>query len=285
MHSKQMTACTAQFDGSCLDLTDSSLPSRAASWLMQSHSFSLWTIFAYVLIKLTMRLILRIMLGQKCSTKGDYSSRVWDPVCLAHNIVSVVAGIYSLLTWDRGPSAAATCHSLSDASSLVILLQAAHCISDFLVFFPQMIDDPVFVAHHGVLLIVSLVLPHCPGCYYVVIAFAIAELGSASIAVDAEWRKVGGESRGLKRVVVFGGSRLVNLGLLYLIWEVTPSVHEFAINDGTDGSLIFKANVPICFATSVGGSLMMLCVNGLTWWRMWLAYLKLKKKRHAQKRA
>ena len=277
-------ACNGSFDGSCLDLTDGDLPSLASAWLVQSHSFALATIVAYVLIKLMMRLVLRLALGAgKCSTKGDYSSRVWDPVCLAHNIVSVVAGMYSLLTWDRGPSPAATCHSLSDSSAIVILLQAAHCISDFLVFFPQMLDDPVFVAHHGVLLFVSLVLPNCPGCYYVVIAFAIAELGSASIAVDAEWRKVGGASRGLKRVVFFGGSRLINLVLLYLIWEVTPTVHEFAINDGTNGSLVFKANVPICFATSVGGSLMMLSVNGLTWWRMWLQYLKLKKKRHTQK--
>ena len=28
---------------------------------------------------------------------------------------------------------------------------------------------------------------------------------------------------------------------------------------------MFKANVPICFVTSLGGSLMMLSVNGLTW--------------------
>ena len=53
-----------------------------------------------------------------------------------------------------------------------------------------------------VLLVVSLVLPHCPGCYFVVAAFGVAELGSASIAVDAEWRRRGGSSRGLKLSMV-----------------------------------------------------------------------------------
>ena len=277
-----MSSC-ATFDGGCLDLTDPSFPSKAITWLSAKHSFALYTMAAYVLIKVTMRLVLHLVLGQKCSTKGDYSSRVWDPICLAHNLVSVVAGVYSIVTWNQSSSVAETCHSLSDASALVILLQAAHCMSDFLVFFPQMIDDPVFIAHHAVLLFVSLVLPQCPGCYYVVVAFGIAELGSASIAVDAEWRKVGGSSRGLKRVVIFGGSRLINLVLLYMIWEVTPTVHEFTINDGVDNSLVFKANVPICFVTSLGGSLMMLSVNGLTWWRMWHAYLKVKSKRKGQK--
>ena len=109
-------------------------------------------------------------------------------MCLAHNILSVVVGLYSVATW-RSSDSAGTCMSLSDGSAFIILLQAAHCISDFAVFLPQMAGDPVFVCHHAVLLLVSLVLPHCPGCYYVIIAFAIAELGSASIGIDAEWRK------------------------------------------------------------------------------------------------
>ena len=71
-----------------------------------------------------------------------------------------------------------------------------------------------------VLLVVSLVLPHCPGCYFVVAAFGVAELGSASIAVDAEWRRRGGSSRGLKRVLIFGSSRVINLAFLYRIWQV-----------------------------------------------------------------
>jgi hypothetical protein len=64
------------------------------------------------------------------------------------------------------------------------------------------------------------------GCFYVVIAFSIAEFGSGAIAVDAEWRKTGGQSRGLKRVVIFGLSRLVNVVLLYQIWLVTPTVRS-----------------------------------------------------------
>ena len=76
---------------------------------------------------------------------------------------------------------------------------------------------------------------------------------------------------------------MVNLALLYMVWTVTPTVHEFSIHDSTDNSLVFKANVPICFVTSVGGSFMMLSVNGLTWWRMWVAYQNLKEKRLATK--
>jgi hypothetical protein len=240
------------------------MPQKTLEWLFANHSVALLTIFLYVAIKLLSCLIMRTCLGAARSSMAEYSSRVWDPVCLTHNLVSVVAGLYSLAKWESS-DAASTCTSLSDVSALVILLQAAHCISDFLVFLPQMIGDAVFIAHHAVLLIVSLVLPHCPGCYYVVVAFAIAELGSASIAVDAEWRKAGGASRGLKRVVIFGASRLVNLVLLYMIWQVTPShspshltftpchshlvlldwqvtpsVHEFTVHDSTDGSLLFK---------------------------------------------
>jgi len=254
------------------------MPQQTLRWLLTHHAVAVSTIAAYILIKLLSRLVMRLVLGVDRSSMAEYSSRVWDPVCLAHNLLSVVVGMYSLMTWEVSGSAA-TCTSLSDVSALVILLQAAHCISDFCVFLPQMIGDPVFVCHHAVLLFVSLVLPHCPGCYYVVVAFAIAELGSASIAVDAEWRKRGGASRGLKRVVVFGASRLINLVLLYMIWSVTPSVHEFTVHDHTDGALLFKANIPICFLTSVGGSFMMLSVNGLTWWRMLIAYQKFKQKR------
>ena len=42
---------------------------------------------------------------------------------------------------------------------------------------------------------------------------------------------------------------------------MTPFEHEFAVTDVTDGSLIFKANVPICFLATVVGSAMMLGVN------------------------
>jgi hypothetical protein len=44
---------------------------------------------------------------------------------------------------------------------LVVLLQACHAASDFLVFWPSMAAEPVFVWHHAVLIVVSLVLPHC----------------------------------------------------------------------------------------------------------------------------
>ena len=47
-----------------------------------------------------------------------------------------------------------------------------------------------------------------------------------------------------------------------------PRVPRFSVTDVTDGSLIFKANVPISFLATVVGSAIMLGVNGLTWWRM-----------------
>lgn len=261
----------------CVDLTRP-FTYESVEWLLHDHSVALGIILLYTVIKLLLRIIGRIVLGSKAST-ADIGVKVWDPACLVHNIISVAAGTWSLLAWEAAAPPAQTCSSLSDGQALVILLQAAHCISDFFIFLPQMLAEPVFIAHHGVLLAVSVILPHCPGCYFVVAAFAIAELGSASIAIDAEWRRFGGASRGLKRVVIFGGSRLVNLAFLYRIWLVTPSVHEFAVTDAVDGTLVFKANVPICFLASVGGSAVMLGVNGLTWWRMWVAYLKLKKKR------
>jgi len=278
---------------SCLDLTQP-FTHDTLQWLLREHIVSLVVIAAYVIIKLMLRLIGRLVLGTaKCSTTADVSARVWDPACLLHNVVSIAVGMYTVVTWDGGghhrrlllkPAAAATadtCIGLSKPQAFTILLQAAHCLSDFVVFLPQMLGDPVIFFHHAVLLVVSLILPHCPGCYFVVAAFGVAELGSASIAVDAEWRRRGGSSRGLKRVLIFGSSRVINLAFLYRIWQVTPFEHEFAVTDVTDGSLIFKANVPICFLATVVGSAMMLGVNGLTWWRMWIAYRKLKKARQA----
>jgi hypothetical protein len=69
----------------------------------------------------------------------------------------------------------------------VILLQATHSISDFIVFFPEMWGEPIFMFHHAVLIVVSVVLPKCPGCFWTIIAFTIGEGGSASIGVDSEW--------------------------------------------------------------------------------------------------
>jgi hypothetical protein len=210
-------------------------------------------------------------------TAAEMGVKVWDPICLVHNILSVSVGVYTVLSWQKPPSD--TCVSVSDETALVIFLQAAHSLSDFIVFLPQMVAEPVFLFHHSILLFVSLVLPYCHGCFYAVIAFGIAELGSAAIAADAEWRKAGGQSSGLTRLLIFGLSRLVNLVLLYQIWLVTPMLHEFILSDGSDGSLVFKVNIPICMLTSIGGSITMLCVNGMTFWWMWISYLKQRDKR------
>ena len=203
---------------------------------------------------------------------------IWDPVCLAHNTLSVLVGINALLRWER-VDASDSCSSLNDAEVLVVLLQAVHSMSDFIVFLPQMLAEPILCWHHGILIVVSTILPQCQGCYYLVAAFSIAELGSGSITAELEYRKYGGKSSGLARVTVFGLTRLFNIGLLYKILRVTPTVHEFILTDASaDGSMVFKTNVPVCFLTSVGGSTLMLLLKGLTWCRMWTSYLRHRNK-------
>lgn len=251
---------------------------EAAQWIALNHAPLLYWLAGYVAVKCACR----ALLWRQPLTTAGYGTTAWDPVCLVHNLLSIAVGVRALYSWQ--PARADTCSSLTDPAALIILLQGVHSISDFLVFLPQMAAEPVFIFHHLILIVVSLVLPGCPGCFWVVLAFAIAEAGSASIAIDAEWRKTGGQSRGLKRVVVFGASRVVNLALLYQIWRVTPTVHHVALTDATDGSLVFKINLPLCMLTSVGGSAMMLAVNGITWRRMWMAYLRQKAKRKASSR-
>jgi hypothetical protein len=275
-----------------MDFTAASWPSSLWSWVAAEHGSALGWFAAYV----TLKGAARFLLARKGASAAEVGVELWDPVCLVHNALSVAVGLYAAATWDHGlggdrgggtegghslASYGGACRSVSDPAALVILLQACHSASDFLVFLPQMFAEPVLLWHHGVLLLVSLVLPRCNGCFFSVVAFAIAEFGSASIAVDAEWRKAGGASRGFTRVVIFGGSRLVNLLLLHQIWRVTPSTHEFSMWDDTSGALVVKANIPVCLLTAVGGSAMMLCVNGLTWWRMFRSYRKVRVKRKA----
>lgn len=213
--------------------------------------------------------------GVKLALFAKYKGRCWDMCSLVHNVISVALGAYFAYKWDR--PYADSCHTLIDHYAVVILVQMIHSVSDFVIFWKEMMNQPVFIYHHVILVIVSLILPFCPGCYYTVIAFTLAELGSLSIAVDGEWRKIGGYSRGLKRVVIFGATRLINLYLLYQIWLVTPGKTYFTLSN--DGKEIFTVNVPVCMVTSVGGSLMMLCVNGVTWFRMFKSYRKFKVKR------
>mmetsp|Transcript_167 Transcript_167/g.213 ORF Transcript_167/g.213 Transcript_167/m.213 type:complete len:191 (-) Transcript_167:331-903(-) len=175
-----------------------------------------------------------------------------------------------------------SCYGLSNPDATTLALQFAHCVSDFLIFLPELIDEQIFIYHHAVLLIASTILPYCPGCIYTTIAYTMAEFGSGAIAVDAEWRKKGGYSRGLKRVVIFGASRLINLYLLYKLYLVTPSSTYFTVTN--EGQEIFTVNLPVCMITSVGGSTMLLIVNGVTWFRMFLFYRKFKKKRMAAKK-
>jgi len=69
---------------------------------------------------------------------------------------------------------------------LVIALQAIHSATDFLVYFREMIAQPINIAHHAILIVTCLTLPYCPGCMYTVTAITIGEAGSATIAFDKE---------------------------------------------------------------------------------------------------
>jgi len=233
--------------------------------------FFVW-LGVYIVLKLGARLLYQTV----------WKTTSWDMVCLIHNVFSVLVGCITVYQWELDQSilgmADSTCRmSLTSPEALVVMLQAVHSLSDFICYPMEMIASPIFIFHHGVLLFASLILPHCPGCVYFVIAFSLAEFGSLSIAVDGEWRKTGGKSRGLKRVVVFGSTRLMNLYLLYKIYEVTPSTTYFTLS--TTAGEIATVNIPVCMITSVGSSAMMLVVNGVTWWRMWHMFLKLRRKR------
>jgi hypothetical protein len=263
-----------------MDFTASNWPSTLGSWLWTEHAAAIAWFGSYVIIKGTSR----VLLARTGASVAEVHAEVWDPVCLGHNVLSVIVGMYTLVTWgSSGVGLDDACRSVSDPQALVILLQTCHSATDYLFFFPQMVAVPIFLWHHGILMVLALVLPRCQGCFYAVMAFAIAEFGSGAIGADAEWRRSGRPSRGKTRVVIFGGSRLVDLLLLRQIWLVTPRTHEFSLWDDTDGILIAKADVPVCLITAVGGSALMLCVNGLTWWRMFRSYRKVRAKSKAAK--
>lgn len=208
-----------------------------------------------------------------------YGGKIWEETALLHNFISVIVGLYDVYFWNLSESS--TCLSLNSRSSLTIGIQLIHCLTD-VVFAKEMYQQPVFFWHHFVLCITSLVFPYCPGCYYVVIAYTCAEAGSMSIAIDFWWRQAGGNSRGFKRVLIFGLTRVLNLFLLYRIWLVTPSTTYFTLS--SEGNEVLTVNFPICMITSIGGSFMMLLVNGLTWYRMFIVYRKnLKKRRRSKK--
>lgn len=92
-----------------MDLMDPLFASKAAAYLFDRHRASLAWLGAYVAVKLAARLALK----KPGYSVAQTSALVWDPVCLAHNVLSVCAGLYAILTWDRPPADA--CTSLSDA--------------------------------------------------------------------------------------------------------------------------------------------------------------------------
>lgn len=87
---------------------DGSVVFASTAYLLKQHRASLAWLGAYVAVKTAARLVFK---------KTEYSvaqtsALVWDPVCLVHNVLSVCAGFYSVLTWDRPPEDA--CASISD---------------------------------------------------------------------------------------------------------------------------------------------------------------------------
>eukprot|EP01043_Picozoa_sp_COSAG02_P056609 COSAG02_NODE_6736_length_3393_cov_18.505768_1_plen_227_part_00 len=172
----------------------------------------------------------------------------WDDTSLLHNILSVVVGVYTI--WSYGADAASACHAFSDPVAIVIAMQAIHSITDFVVYAKEMLEQPIFIAHHGILVVICFVLPTCPGCVYTTWAMTVGEAGSACIAVDALWRRYGFPSRGLKRVVFFGWSRTFSLYFLYQIVLVTPWQTEFTLS--SEGKELLTFNFPICMMTGVG---------------------------------
>jgi hypothetical protein len=169
----------------------------------------------------------------KLAARAKFGVVSWDFTSLAHNVLTVLLGGWGLWIWQMPAENA--CPALSDGGdfwAIAILLQVVHCVSDFVVYWDEMLKQPVFIYHHGVLALVASILPSCPGCLHTVTAFTIAEFGSGTIAVDVEWRRLGLASRGNKRLVFFGGSRLLNLWLLYQILLVTPHVQYWTLSSG-----------------------------------------------------
>lgn len=218
----------------------------------------------------SIRLLTAIYLGVKAMaqlTYGRYGIS-WDHTALMHNLLSVITGLHTIWFWSEQGNL--TCNSFAHKTSLVIALQAIHSATDFMVYFRQMIAQPIFIAHHAILIVTCLTLPYCPGCFYTVIAVTIGEAGSATIAFDAEWRKLGLFSRGRKRLLMFGLSRILCGWFLYQIYLVTPSNTVYTVS--SEGKDLFSLKLPVCMITSVGGAGMMYVVNGITWLRMLKAY-------------
>lgn len=69
---------------------------------------------------------------------------------------------------------------------------------------------------------------------------------------------------------------MLNLYLLYLLYLITPSTVHFMVSN--EDSEVFTVNVPICMLTNVGGAVLMMMVNGVTWYNMLRAYIKLQRK-------
>jgi len=213
-------------------------------------------------------LISGIYLSIKVIGQVTYGSGSWDHTALIHNLVSVFTGAYSLWLWSGENHL--SCISFTNEPALLIGLQAIHSATDFIVYFREMIAQPIFIAHHAILIVTCLTLPYCPGCKWTVCAVMIGEAGSATIAFDAEWRKLGLFSRGRKRLVMFGLSRILCGCFLFQIYLVTPTSSVYTIS--SEGKDLFSLNIPVCMISSVGGAGMMYIVNGITWFRMLKAY-------------
>ena len=102
----------------------------------------------------------------KFAVRLRHGGSSWDAVCLCHNVASVVIGALALVRWTEPD--ALSCHAFSSPSALVLALQLIHSVTDFVFYLPEMLRQPIFIAHHTILIVCSAILPFCPGCYHTV---------------------------------------------------------------------------------------------------------------------
>lgn len=228
-------------------------------FLQDSVSFEDSRLFSWFLAYFSLKLVFRKV----------YDGDIWGETSLIHNFITVMIGLNDISTWPLDGKS--TCFSLYSRPSLAISIQVIHCLTDA-VYYREMYHKPILFWHHVILLAVSLTLPYCPGCFYVISAYTLAEAGSASIAIDHFWRLGGLKSTGFYRLFFFGITRILNLYFLYQIVIVTPTMSNYSLSMGD--SVILTTKLPICLLTNIFGSSFMLLVNGVTWYRMYKMFKK-----------
>ena len=119
------------------------MPAPTLSMLMvktlESNSILFVWLLAYVMFKVGGRIVYRAL----------YKTCSWDFVCLCHNLLSVIVGCMSVWSWELdadivATDANSTCRdTISSPEAAVLMMQAVHCVSDFLVYPMEMMRQPM----------------------------------------------------------------------------------------------------------------------------------------------